>query len=78
MRDRVQHAVVPHIRWKQLLLSIVIWIVSEVGLTWIGLDDLVDCGEYIFKHREVAIEIAPVLQALPATRLVIPKFNSRY
>lgn len=79
MRDRVQHAIeTTHVRWKQLVLAIILWIVSEVGLTWIGLDDLADCGEYLFKHREVAIEVAPALQALPTTPLVIPKFNLSY
>lgn len=66
----------PHIRWKRLLISIIVWVVSEIGLTWIGLDDLADCSEYIFKHREVAIEISPVLQGLPTTALIIPQINS--
>ncbi len=64
------------IRWKRLLLSITVWVISEVGLTWLGLDDLADCSEYIFKHRNVAIEIAPVVQSLPTPTLVIPTICS--
>lgn len=79
MQLRIQYLIATnHIRWKRLLISIIIWVVSEVGLTWIGLDDLADCGEYIFKHREAAIEISPVLQGRepPTTALVIPQINS--
>ncbi|BDM78837.1 hypothetical protein [Acaryochloris marina] len=64
------------IRWRRLLLSIIIWVISEVGLTWLGLDDLADCGEYIYKHRTIAVEIAPAAQAFPTPSLVIPTICS--
>lgn len=67
-----------NIRWKRFLISIIIWVASEIGLTWLGWDDLADCGEYLFKHREVAVEVTPALQELPNTTLVIPQLNASY
>lgn len=67
----------PNIRWKRLLFSITVWVISEIGLTWLGLDDLADCGEYIYKHRNVAVEMALVAQALPTPTLVIPSICSQ-
>ncbi len=76
MQASIQHTIrISDIRWKRLLLSCIVWVISEVGLTWLGWDDLADCGEYIFKHQQVAIEIAPVAQALPTTTLVIPNIH---
>lgn len=61
------------IRWQKLLVSIAIWLIAEIGLTWIGLDDLADCGEYLFKPREVAVVLSPALQELPVTSLIVPR-----
>ena len=33
------------------LARIVIWLVAEVFLNLIGLDDLADCGEWVFERR---------------------------
>lgn len=64
------------IRWKRLLLSLIIWSISEVGLTWLGLDDLADCVEYIFKHRQIAVEIAPVTKEITTNMLVVPSIST--
>lgn len=62
-----------NIHWKKLLVSIAVWVIAEIGLTWIGLDDLADCGEYLFKHREVAVVFSPALQELPVTSFIVPR-----
>ena len=73
MQASIQHTFrIPTIRWKRLLLSLILWSISEVGLTWLGLDDLADCGEYIFKHRQTPVEIAPVAKELTTNTLVTP------
>lgn len=37
---------------QPVLLKATIWLFTEVFLTMIGLDDLADYGEYIFKVRD--------------------------
>ncbi|WP_299410637.1 hypothetical protein [Acaryochloris sp. IP29b_bin.148] len=78
MQASIQKAFrIPTIRWKRLLLSLIIWSISEVGLTWLGLDDLADCVEYVFKHRQIAVEIAPVAQEITTNTLVTPSLYPR-
>ena len=33
------------------LARIVVWLVTEIFLNLIGLDDLADCGEWVFERR---------------------------
>ena len=33
------------------LARIVLWLVAEIFLNLIGLDDLADCGEWVFEQR---------------------------
>ena len=33
------------------LARIVLWLVAEIFLNLIGLDDLADCGEWVFERR---------------------------
>ncbi|MDA0265959.1 MAG: hypothetical protein O2890_00230 [Cyanobacteria bacterium] len=39
------------IRWKQLVLSAMLWMVAEVVLTFTGMDGLADYGEYHFSYQ---------------------------
>ncbi len=36
------------VRWKLLLIKGVIWLISEILLTFVGLDDLADYSEVVF------------------------------
>ncbi|MBD2313705.1 hypothetical protein H6G20_18720 [Desertifilum sp. FACHB-1129] len=45
------------IHWKKLLFSLTIWLISEISLTLIGLDDLADYSEFIC-HQNVPEAIA--------------------
>ena len=38
---------------KQVVIKVTIWLLAEVALTLIGLDDLADCGEYVFATSEM-------------------------
>ncbi len=40
------------VKWKQLLLKILVWLAVEILLTFLGLDDLADYSEFIFDLNE--------------------------
>jgi hypothetical protein len=42
-------------KWKKLLIQVVILFVSEIVFNFLGLDTLVDYGEFVF-CREVIIQ----------------------
>lgn len=37
------------IRWKELLVKLILWLSLEIILNVLGLDDLADCSEFIFE-----------------------------
>ena len=37
-----------HVRWKTLMTQTVLWLMAEIILGLMGLDDLADYGEYRF------------------------------
>ncbi len=43
------------IKWKKLLLYIFIALVSEILLNFLGLDDLADYSEFIFKKSSLVL-----------------------
>ena len=42
------------IRWRKLLLKLTIWLVVEIVLNLMGLDDMADCSEFLFTHSNTA------------------------
>ena len=38
------------IRWRKLLLKLTIWLVVEIVLNLMGLDDMADYSEFLFTH----------------------------
>jgi hypothetical protein len=48
------------LRWKTLFVQVVIWAVSEVALTLVGVDDLADYSEFILDRKHALIEISQV------------------
>lgn len=40
-----------NIQWQKLVTKILIWLVAEVLLSLIGLDDLADYSEFVFDYR---------------------------
>ncbi len=38
------------IRWKKLLTKLAIWLLAEILLNFLGLDNLADYGEFIFER----------------------------
>lgn len=42
-----------NVRWKKLLVKTTLWLVAEIWFNSIGIDDLVDYGEFIFARNEI-------------------------
>ncbi len=40
-----------NIQWQQFLVSISFWIVGEVLLGYIGLDNMIDCAEFLLEQN---------------------------
>ena len=38
------------VKWHKLLLKLTIWSILEIMLTFLGLDDIADYGEFIFSN----------------------------
>lgn len=38
-------------RWKRLMLEITVWLVAEIVLNLLGLDNLADYSEFIFQSK---------------------------
>ena len=39
------------VHWQKLLVKLTIWLVAEIALNLIGLDDLADYSEFIFERH---------------------------
>ncbi len=48
-----QQKVRTNIRWKKLLARTTLWLVAEISLNFIGIDDLADYSEFIFERNLV-------------------------
>ena len=33
--------------------KIIVWVMLEIALTWLGIDDLADCGEFVFEQHHL-------------------------
>ncbi len=42
------------IRWKILLTRMLFWLIAEIMLNCLGIDDLADYGEYVFERSPVS------------------------
>ena len=47
------------VKWKKLLLYLFITIISEILLNFLGLDDLADYSEFIFKQSSLVFISSP-------------------
>ena len=46
------------IRWRQLLINLVVWAIAEIMLNLIGLETLANYGEYLGDHDKVVQSIS--------------------
>lgn len=52
------------IRWQQLLVSLVLWLIAEIFLNLAGIDDLADYSEYLFDRHAVGLGLG--------TQMIVP------
>ena len=48
-----------NVKWKRLLVKIIIWLTAEIALNLVGLDDLADYSEFIFE-KHVIVHSHPI------------------
>ena len=48
------------VRWRKLIVSLLIWLAAELCLNVIGMDDLADCSEFVFDHQHIALNGVPM------------------
>ena len=41
------------IKWKKLIISLLIWLTSEILLNLAGIDDLADYSEFVFERHYI-------------------------
>ena len=41
------------VKWKKLLARTSVWLLAEISLNLIGLDDLADYGEFVFERHQI-------------------------
>ncbi|WP_287254865.1 hypothetical protein [Moorena sp. SIO4E2] len=44
-----------NVRWKKLLVKLTLWLIVEVGLNLMGLDDIADYGEFVFERNSTVL-----------------------
>ena len=50
------------IRWRLLCRQAIFWIAAELALNIVGLDNLIDCIEYLLTRQKQAAIVQPVTQ----------------
>jgi hypothetical protein len=43
------------VQWKNLLLKTMLWLIAEIVLNYVGLDNLADYGEFVFERSAIAL-----------------------
>ncbi len=44
-----------NVRWKKLLVKTTLWLVAEIWLNFLGIDNLADYSEFIFERHVIVI-----------------------
>ena len=42
--------------WKQSLYRVIVWLVAEIILNCVGLDDLADYSEFVFERNTIDLD----------------------
>lgn len=45
-----------NVRWKKLLITITLWVATEIWLNLLGIDDLADYSEFIFAQHLTVLD----------------------
>lgn len=44
------------VRWKKLITQTLIWLLAELLLNFLGLDDLADYSEFLFERNVIILQ----------------------
>ena len=53
-----------NVRWQKLLVKTTLWLVAEIWLNFLGIDNLADYSEFIFERNEI---LQPMLTTVART-----------
>jgi hypothetical protein len=45
------------VHWQRLFILTFLWLLSEIFLSFLGLDDLADYGEFVFGQKAIVLTI---------------------
>ena len=54
-----------NVQWKNLLARTALWLVAEILLSCLGLDELADCSEFVFEQKVRIIGYVELFFAKP-------------
>jgi hypothetical protein len=43
------------VKWKKLLLNLIVWATTELFLNFLGIDSLANYGEFVFERESVIL-----------------------
>ena len=44
-----------NVRWKKLLLTTTFWLATEIWFNFLGIDEIADYSEFIFKQQVIVL-----------------------
>ncbi len=50
-----------NVRWQKLLVKITLWVVAEIWLNFLGIDNLADYSEFIFERHEIVQPLLTIM-----------------
>ncbi len=64
-------------RWKKLLVKIIVWLVVEILLTILGIDDLADYSEFIGEKKNILVISSGWHSRFAQRELLVQIFRSK-
>ena len=55
-----------NVRWQKLLVKTTLWLIAEIWLNFLGMDNLADYSEFIFERNEI---VQPMLTTVARGKL---------
>jgi hypothetical protein len=43
------------VRWKKLLMTITLWVATEIWFNFLGIDDVADYSEFVFDQHLIVL-----------------------
>jgi hypothetical protein len=67
-------------QWQKIFIKITFWLIVEIILNFVGLDNLADYSEFIFEQKAVIAtsricELSPLLNSYPCPEYCVSSFQ---